>query len=73
MPVGTGGGDIRIDRRLKRLKRGETLLITQLVVKHHGQAPAVKIAGKIQKMHFEVRTAITCNSWTHTNVRNAWP
>ncbi|MNR49949.1 hypothetical protein D3C85_1694000 [compost metagenome] len=57
--MGTGGGDIRIDRRLQRLQGGETLLITQLVVEFHRQTPAIEIAGKIQKMYFQVGFAIT--------------
>mgnify|MGYP001603742889 CR=1 FL=1 len=58
-PMGTGGGDIRIDRRLQRLQRGETLLITQLLVESHRQTPAIEITGKIQNMYFQVGTAIT--------------
>ncbi|MNL83328.1 hypothetical protein D3C87_2109440 [compost metagenome] len=57
--MGTGGGDIRIDRRLQRLQGGETLLITQLVVERHRQTPAIQITGKIQKVYFQVGTAIT--------------
>ncbi len=45
--MGTGGGDIRIDRRLKRLQRGKTLLFTQLVVENHRQTPVIQVAGKI--------------------------
>jgi hypothetical protein len=57
----TGGGDIRIDRRLQRLQGGETLLFTQLVVENHRQTPVIQITGKIQKMNFQVGFAIT---WT---------
>ena len=45
--LGTGGGNIRIDRRLQRLQGGETLLFTQLVVENHRQTPVIQIAGKI--------------------------
>lgn len=57
--MGTCGGDIRIDRRLQRLQGGESLLFTQLVVEFHRQTPTIEIAGKIQKMYFQVGFAIT--------------
>src|SRR5690606_20365531 len=57
-PVGPGGGDVRVDRRLQRLQGGETLLITQLVVEFHRQTLAIEIASVFQQMHFQVRAAI---------------
>lgn len=71
--IGSGGGDIRIDRRLQRLKGGETLLITQLVVEYHRQTPAIEVTGKVQQMYFQVGTAITCNGWPHAYVGDSRP
>lgn len=73
MPMGTGGGDVRIDRRLERLQRGKTLLITQFVVESHRKTPAIKVAGKIQKVHLKVGAAVTGDGRTHANVGDARP
>lgn len=69
----TCGGDIRIDRRLQRLQGGESLLFTQLVVELHRQTPAIQVAGKIQKMNFQVRAPITGNGGTHANIAHTRP
>ena len=73
MRQGTGGGDIRIDRRLKRLQRGETLLFTQLLVENHRHTPVIQITGKIQKVNFQVGLAITCNRGPNAYIGDSRP
>ena len=71
--MGTGGGDVRIDRRLERLQGGESLLIAQLVVENHGQTPVIEITGKIQQVHFQVGTAIPRNRRPHADIGDTRP
>ncbi|RMT42985.1 hypothetical protein ALP46_05429 [Pseudomonas amygdali pv. myricae] len=49
------------------------MLITQLVVESHRQTPVVKVAGKIQKVHLKVGTAITRYRRAHTDVGDPRP
>src|ERR1700712_4093836 len=71
--MGTGGSDVRIYRRLKCLKGGKALLITQLLVEYHRQTPAIDIAGKIQKVNLQVGASIARHAGTHANVGDARP
>ena len=71
--MGTCGGDIRIDRRLERLQRGEALLVAQLVVELHRKAPAIQITGKIQQMHFQVSAAVAGNGRPHADIGDTGP
>ena len=72
-PIGTGGDNIGSNGCLECLKRGETLLITQLVVERHRQTPAIQITGKIQQVHLEMGATVTGHRRPYTYIGDAGP